>query len=40
MNEAIENAALNMTPARTYERTNSSVIADLGLERFNLNTNI
>ena len=29
MNAAIENAALNMTPARTYERTNSSVIADL-----------
>ena len=40
MNEAIENAAMNMTPARTYERTNSSVIADLGIERFHLDVNI
>ena len=40
MNEAIENATMNKTPARTYERTNSSVIADLGIERFHLDVNI
>lgn len=40
MIDAIENAALNMTPARTFERTNSSVIADLGMERFNLDGRI
>ena len=37
MNEAIDKAAMNMTP---YERTNSSVIADLGIERFHLDVNI
>lgn len=40
MNENCEDALMNMTPAKTYERTNSSVIADLGIERFHLDAKI
>lgn len=43
MNEVLENADSNMipmTPAKNYKREKSSVIADLGIERYHLNLNI
>lgn len=40
MNDACEDSLFNMTPAKTYERTNSSVIGDLGIERFHLDARI